>query len=61
MGIKRILRDHDADGEPSNNTIYRHGEITSSLRSMIFYQRQKKMKLLYGQPCQNEYEELNFS
>ena len=60
-GIKGILRDHGADGEPSNNTICRHGETSSSLRSMIFYPRQRKMKLLYGQPCQNEYEEFNFS
>jgi predicted choloylglycine hydrolase len=60
-GIKRILRDHGADGEPSNNTICRHGETSSSLRSMIFYPRQRSMRLLYGQPCQNEYEEFNFS
>jgi len=58
-GIKRILRDHDSDGEPSDNTICKHGEISSSLRSMIFYPRRKKMKLLYGYPCQNEYEEFS--
>ena len=60
MRIKRILRDHGADREPSQTTICVHGEISSSLRSMIFYPRQQKMKLLYGQPCQNEYEEFLF-
>jgi predicted choloylglycine hydrolase len=59
--IKRILRDHGLDGEPSDNTICKHGEVSSSIRSMIFYPRKKKMKLLYGYPCQNEYEEFTFS
>lgn len=60
-GIKGILRDHGVDDEPSYITICMHGEISSSLRSTIFYPRQKKMKLLYGHPCQNEYEEFTFS
>jgi hypothetical protein len=55
------LRDHGLDGEPSDNTICKHGEVSSSIRSMIFYPRKKKMKLLYGYPCQNEYEEFTFS
>jgi predicted choloylglycine hydrolase len=59
-GIKGILRDHGSDGEPSDNTICKHGEIGSSLRSMIFYPMQKKFKLLHGYPCQNEYEEFSF-
>ena len=59
-GVKGILRDHGVDDEPSDTTICRHGEISSSLRSMIFYPRQKKMKLLYGYPCQNEYQEFSF-
>lgn len=59
-GIKGVLRDHGSDGEPSDLTICKHGEISSSLRSMIFYPRLKKMKLLYGYPCQNEYEEFTF-
>jgi predicted choloylglycine hydrolase len=59
-GIKGILRDHGVEGEPSYTTICVHGEISSSLRSMIFYPRRKRMKLLYGYPCQNEYEEFYF-
>ena len=59
--IRGILMDHGVDGEPSDNTICRHGDVSSSLRSMIFYPRLKKMKLLYGHLCQNEYEEFTFS
>ena len=40
------------EDEPSYTTICVHGEISSSLRSMIFYPRQKRMKLLHGHPCQ---------
>ena len=47
------------EDEPSYTTICVHGEISSSLRSMIFYPRLKRMKLLYGYPCQNEYEEFH--
>ena len=59
--IRKILRDHGAGGEPSDKTLCVHGEISSSLRSMIFYPRLRKMKLLYGRPCQNEFEEFTFS
>ena len=58
--IKGVLRDHGVEDEPSDTTICKHGEVGSSLRSMIFYPRLKKMKLLYGSPCQNEYEEFYF-
>ena len=59
--MRKVLRDHGPGGELSDNTICRHGEFSSSLRSMIFYPGLRKMKLLYGHPCQNEYQEFTFS
>ena len=56
--IAAILRDHRGDSEPSRNTICMHGPIASTMRSTIFYPRRKTIKTLYGNPCENEYEEL---
>ena len=59
--IEAILRDHGEDSKPSSLTICRHHSFASTLRSVIFYPNRKSMKLLYGNPCQNEYEEFKFS
>lgn len=56
-----ILRDHGKNNHPSMNTICRHGEVGSSIRSMVFYPEKKAMKVLYGRSCQNEYTEFKFS
>lgn len=55
--IIAILRDHGKDNTPSNLTICRHDEYTSTLRSMIFYPSRKTLKVLYGNPCQNDFVE----
>jgi len=59
--IIAILRDHGGDDKPSINTICRHGDYVSTLRSVIFYPYRKVVKVLYGNPCRNEYNELTFS
>lgn len=59
--IIAILRDHGKDNEPSINTICRHGKYASTLRSVIFYPSKRAIKVLYGNPCQNQYNELTFS
>ena len=59
--IITILRDHGKDNKPSMFTICRHAEYASTLRSVIFYPNRKAIKLLYGNPCQNEYTEFKFS
>lgn len=59
--IASTLRDHGKDDTPSMLTICRHDKnYASTLRSMIFYPKTKTMKVLYGNPCQNEYEEFRF-
>lgn len=59
-GIAIILRDHGKDDKPSRLTICRHDEHSSTLRSNIFYPNRKTIKVLYGKPCQNNYEEFKF-
>jgi hypothetical protein len=59
--IAAILRDHGENNEPSLFTICRHGTDASTLRSVIFYPNRKSMKVLYGKPCQNQYDEFKFS
>lgn len=58
--IATILRDHGEDNKPSRLTICRHDKYASTLRSMIFYPKRKAIKVLYGNPCQNEYVEFTF-
>jgi len=56
-----ILQDHGKDNEPSMLTICRHDELyASTLRSIIFYPQKRTIKVLYGNPCQNKYEEFKF-
>jgi predicted choloylglycine hydrolase len=55
-----ILSDHGEDNKPSMFTICSHGEITSTLRSTIFYPNRKTIKVLYGHPCQNKYTKFKF-
>jgi hypothetical protein len=59
--IAAILRDHGENNKPSFLTICRHDMDASTLRSVIFYPNRKSMKVLYGKPCQNQYDELKFS
>lgn len=59
--IVTVLRDHGDENRPSMLTICRHNIYASTLRSMIFYPNRKTIKVLYGNPCQNEYDEFTFS
>jgi len=59
--IAGILRDHGENNKPSFLTICRHDTDASTLRSVIFYPNRKSMKVLYGKPCQSQYDEFKFS
>jgi len=59
--IVGVLRDHGNENRPSRLTICRHDQYASTLRSVIFYPKERRIKVLYGNPCQNEYEEFKFS
>lgn len=59
--IVKVLRDHGAENKPSMLTICRHAEFGSTLRSVIFNLDEKTIKVLYGNPCQNDYAEFAFS
>jgi hypothetical protein len=59
--IAAILRDHGENNKPSLFTICRHGIDASTLLSVIFCPSRKSMKVLYGKPCQNQYDEFKFS
>lgn len=59
--ITTILHDHGKEGKPSDLTICRHSERSSTLRSVIFYPNRRIIKVLYGNPCQSEHAEFRFS
>ncbi len=59
--IKAVLRDHGAENVPSRNTVCMHFEEFSTLRSVIMYPKNRLMKVLFGHPCENEYQEIKFS
>jgi hypothetical protein len=59
--IVKVLRDHGSEDKPSMLTICRHAEYAGTLRSVIFNLNGKTVKVLYGNPCQNEYVEFGFS
>ena len=58
--ITAILRDHGKDNQPSNLTICQHGDFLGTTRSVLFYPKRKRIKVLYGNPCQNSYREFGF-
>ena len=58
--ICSILSDHGDDNQPSEISICRHGKYVSSIRSSIFYPYEKKVKILYGKTCQNQYVDFTF-
>jgi predicted choloylglycine hydrolase len=62
--IATILRDHGKDNKPSMFTICRHSKIlgiATTIRSIILFPKRKAIKVLYGNPCQNKYNEFTFS
>jgi hypothetical protein len=59
--IRAILRDHGAQNVPSDRTICVHGDWFGTQRSMIMYPKKRLMKVLFGYPCENEYQEIKFS
>lgn len=62
--ITAIMQDHGQENEPSIMTICRHSPspaFSPTLRSMILFPNRKALKVLYGNPCQNQYVEFSFS
>jgi len=59
--IRAVLRDHGTENIPSNVTPCMHGEEFGTMRSMIMYPKRRLMKVLFGHPCENEYQEIKFS
>jgi len=59
--IGAVLRDHGTENVPSDMTVCVHGDWFGTLRSMIMYPKKRLMKLLFGHPCQYEYQEVKFS
>ena len=59
--IKTVLRDHGSENIPSSTTLCVHGDGYGTLRSMIMYPNRRLLKLLFGHPCENEYQEIRFS
>ena len=55
------MSDHGADAKPSRLTICRHHDLTSTLYTMVYYPERRTIKVLYGNPCQNELSEMTFS
>jgi hypothetical protein len=59
--IKTVLRDHGLDSKPSDNTICMHSEKSGTTRSIVMYPNRRLIKVLFGHPCKNEYQEIRFS
>ena len=59
--LRAVLCDHGKEGIPSIHTICKHGEPACTHRSMIFFPRRKTIKVLFGNPCQGEYQEIGFT
>jgi hypothetical protein len=59
--LATVLSDHGQDNTPSNLTLCQHGNYLSTLRSGMFYPKQRQLKVLYGNPCQNTFSEFAFS
>jgi predicted choloylglycine hydrolase len=58
--LAEIMQDHGKDDDPSNLTICQHGDFISTTRSVILYPNRKRIRVLYGNPCQNGYTEHGF-
>ena len=59
--IKNLLSDHGLNNDPSTMTICRHDKHASTLRSIIIYPNSKKIKVLYGNPCQKDFCSFSFN
>lgn len=59
--IKAVLRDHGTENTPTDATICMHGKWFSTWRSMIMYPKSRTMQLLFGHPCENEFQEIKFA
>lgn len=59
--LQSILRDHSANGGVGNDcTVCCHGHAGSSLASMVVDVRERAMWVAEGNPCENEYEKVEF-
>ncbi len=59
--IKMVLRDHGSENNPSDSTVCMHSKKSGTTRSMIIYPNRRLIKVLFGHPCENEYQEIRFS
>jgi predicted choloylglycine hydrolase len=59
--IKAVLRDHGIQNSPCDATICMHGKQFGTCRSMIMYPRKRLITLLFGHPCEREYNKIKFS
>jgi hypothetical protein len=59
--IKDVFHDHGTENVLSEMTICMHCERFGTWRSMIMYPKRRAMKLLFGHPCVNDYQEIKFS
>jgi isopenicillin-N N-acyltransferase like protein len=55
-----IFSDHGADGVKSDNTICRHSDYFCTTMSVLMYPARKKIEVLYGNPCEFEFQEMTF-
>lgn len=62
--VASILSDHGENNKPTMLTICRHSEyrnLASTTRSVILHPNRKTIKVAYGKPCQNKYDQLKFT
>ncbi|MCK4666787.1 hypothetical protein KAU33_08560, partial [Candidatus Dependentiae bacterium] len=57
--LKKILRDHNGTVSGNDDTICRHSKNIGTTASAIFYPLQRKVEVLFGNPCKNEYKEFS--
>ncbi len=55
--IEEILKDHNNKQEGDDNTICRHGGYLSTQVSVIFLPKLKRVRVCYGNPCKNRFNE----
>ncbi len=57
--LKKILRDHNGTVSGNDDTLCRHSKNIGTTASAIFYPKQRKVEVLFGNPCENEYQEFS--
>jgi hypothetical protein len=55
--LLNVLRSHNGSPAGDDNTICRHGEFFCTQASSLFFPKHKKVMVVLGAPCRNEYRE----